>query len=208
MKKKYLVAATGLALLGLSLSACSSNSSSKGNSEKTTEQYKKKNEVISQNKELREKFDQIKVGNFLSQGEGGSTTDEVKQLLGNPTSSTTTSSNGVKVKQLTWTKGAVTVAIQTLDSNKVVSKEITGFKWGKRDEKITLGEFNNIADGSTYQDIVNKYGEPDGLHEANVTGTKITNAVWLTGIKGDDGASATLSFENDKLTTKSQTKLK
>lgn len=208
MKKKYLVAATGLALLGLSLSACSSNGSSKGNSEKTTEQSKKKNEVISQNKELREKFDQIKVGNFLSQGEGGSTTDEVKQLLGNPTSSTTTSSNGVKVKQLTWTKGAVTVAIQTLDSNKVVSKEITGFKWGKRDEKITLGEFNNIADGSTYQDIVNKYGEPDGLHEANVAGTKITNAVWLTGIKSDDGASATLSFENDKLTTKSQTKLK
>ena len=104
MKKKYLVAATGLALLGLSLSACSSNSSSnKGNSEKTTQQSKKKNEVISQNKELREKFDQIKVGNFLSQGEGGSTTDEVKQLLGNPTSSTTTSSNGVKVKPVSYT---------------------------------------------------------------------------------------------------------
>lgn len=206
MKKKYLVAATGLALLGLSLSACSSNSSSKGNSEKTTQQSKK-NEVISQNKELREKFDQIKVGNFLSQGEGGSTTDEVKQLLGNPTSTTTTSSNGVKVKQLTWTKGAVTVAIQTLDSNKVISKEITGFKFGKRDEKLTLGEFDNIADGSTYQSIVDKYGEPDGLHEANVAGTKITNAVWLTGIKGDDGANATLSFENDKLSSKTQTKL-
>ena len=207
MKKKYLVAATGLALLGLSLSACSSNSS-KGNSEKTTEQSKKKNEVISQNKELREKFDQIKVGNFLSQGEGGSTIDEVKQLLGSPTSTTTTSSNGVKLKQLTWTKGAVTVAIQTLKSDKVVSKEITGFKWGKRDEKLTLGDFNNIADGSTYQSLVDKYGEPDGLHEANVAGTKITNAVWLTGIKGDDGANATLSFENDKLTSKTQTKLK
>lgn len=45
MKKKYLVAATGLALLGLSLSACSSNSSSKGNSEKTTEQYKKRTKL-------------------------------------------------------------------------------------------------------------------------------------------------------------------
>lgn len=208
MKKKYLVAATGLALLGLSMSACSSNSGSKSDSAKTSQQSKKKNEVISQNKELRSKFDQIKVGNFLSQGDGGSTTDEVKQLLGNPTSTTSTSSNGVKVKQLTWTKGAVTVAIQTLDSNKVVSKEITGFKWGKRDEKLTLGEFNNIADGSTYQSLVDKYGEPDGLHEANVAGTKITNAVWLTGIKGDDGASATFSFDNDKLSSKTQTKLK
>lgn len=207
MKKKYLVAATGLALLGLSMSACSSNSGSKSDSAKTSQQ-KKKNEVISQNKELREKFDQIKVGNFLSQGDGGSTIDEVKQLLGSPTSTTTTSSNGVKLKQLTWTKGAVTVAIQTLDSNKVVSKEITGFKFGKRDEKLTLGEFDNIADGSTYQSIVDKYGEPDGLHEANVAGTKITNAVWLTGIKGDDGAKATLSFENDKLSSKTQTKLK
>lgn len=207
MKKKYLVAATGLALLGLSMSACSSNSGSKSDSAKTSQQ-KKKNEVISQNKELRNKFDQIKVGNFLSQGDGGSTIDEVKQLLGSPTSTTTTSSNGVKLKQLTWTKGAVTVAIQTLDSNKVVSKEITGFKFGKRDEKLTLGEFDNIADGSTYQSIVDKYGEPDGLHEANVAGTKITNAVWLTGIKGDDGANATLSFENDKLSSKTQTKLK
>lgn len=207
MKKKYLVAATGLALLGLSMSACSSNSGSKSDSAKTSQQ-KKKNEVISQNKELREKFDQIKVGNFLSQGDGGSTIDEVKQLLGSPTSTTTTSSNGVKLKQLTWTKGAVTAAIQTLDSNKVVSKEITGFKFGKRDEKLTLGEFDNIADGSTYQSIVDKYGEPDGLHEANVAGTKITNAVWLTGIKGDDGANATLSFENDKLSSKTQTKLK
>ena len=207
MKKKYLVAATGLALLGLSMSACSSNSGSKSDSAKTSQQ-KKKNEVISQNKELREKFDQIKVGNFLSQGDGGSTIDEVKQLLGSPTSTTTTSSNGVKLKQLTSTKGAVTVAIQTLDSNKVVSKEITGFKFGKRDEKLTLGEFDNIADGSTYQSIVDKYGEPDGLHEANVAGTKITNAVWLTGIKGDDGANATLSFENDKLSSKTQTKLK
>lgn len=207
MKKKYLVAATGLALLGLSMSACSSNNGSKDNSAKTSQQ-KKKDEVISQNKELRNKFDQIKVGNFLSGGEGGSTIEEVKQMLGDPTSTTTTSSNGVKVKQLTWTKGAVTVAIQTLKSDKVVSKEITGFKWGKRDEKLTLGDFNNIADGSTYQSLVDKYGEPDGLHEANVAGTKITNAVWLTGIKGDDGANATLSFENDKLTSKTQTKLK
>lgn len=207
MKKKYLVAATGLALLGLSMSACSSNNGSKDNSAKTSQQ-KKKDEVISQNKELRNKFDQIKVGNFLSGGEGGSTIEEVKQMLGDPTSTTTTSSNGVEVKQLTWTKGAVTVAIQTLKSDKVVSKEITGFKWGKRDEKLTLGDFNNIADGSTYQSLVDKYGEPDGLHEANVAGTKITNAVWLTGIKGDDGANATLSFENDKLTSKTQTKLK
>ncbi|MDK7310320.1 DUF3862 domain-containing protein, partial [Lactobacillus jensenii] len=81
---------------GLSLSACSSNSSSKGNSEKTTQQSKKKNETISQNKELREKFDQIKVGELSKHGDGGSTIQDVEKLLGKANTTDTTTVENYK----------------------------------------------------------------------------------------------------------------
>lgn len=208
MKKKYLFAATGLALLGLSLSACSSNSSSKGNSEKTTEQSKKKNETISQNKELREKFDQVKVGELSKHGEGGSTIQDVEKLLGKANTTDTTTVESYKTKSYIWNKGAVTVTVQ-FEPDKVVTKDITGFKWGKRDEKLDLAAFNSIQDGATYDDIVKKYGEPDSLNESLLLGTKTVTGLWYTGIKGKaDGAFASLTFENGALTSKTQTDLK
>ena len=207
MKKKYLVAATGLALLGLSLSACSSSSDSNGNSTKTTQQ-KKKNETISQNKELREKFDQIKVGELSTHGEGGSTIQDVEKLLGKANTTDTTTIDNYKTKSYIWNKGTVTVTVQ-FEPDKAVTKDITGFKWGKRDEKLDLAAFNNIQDGISYDDVVKKYGEPDSLNESLLLGKKTVSALWYTGIKSKgDGANASLTFENGALTSKTQTDLK
>ncbi|OYS00313.1 hypothetical protein CBF68_05505 [Lactobacillus taiwanensis] len=207
MKKKYLVAATGLALLGLSMSACSSNSGSKSDPAKTSQQTKK-NETISQNKELREKFDQIKVGELSNHGEGGSTIQDVEKLLGKPNTTDTTTVDSYKTKSYIWNKGAVTVTVQ-FAPDKVVTKDITGFKWGKRDEKLDLAAFNGIQDGTSYDDVVKKYGEPDSLNESLLLGTKTVTGLWYTGIKGKaDGAFASLTFENGALTSKTQTDLK
>ena len=85
---------------------------------------------------------------------------------------------------------------------------ITGFKWTGRPTKLDKKAFNTIADGSTYESVIKKYGEPDGLDESLIMGKKTVAATWITGVKGDTGANAVLTFTNNKLTDKTQTDLK
>lgn len=176
-------------------------------SNKATNSSSDKNKVISKDTKLRNKFDDIKVGDLMNSGNGGSTLDEVKKSLGEPNSTSTTDLQGVSVKTDTWTKNDVTVMVQ-FEDDKVVSKDITGFKFGKRDEKLTLAVFNQIQTGASYDEIVKNYGEPDSLNEMVINGETMITAVWLTGIKGGLGANVTLQFTNNQLTSKTQTELK
>ena len=199
MKKKIFIAVSAITLLGISTSACSSsNSNSRAKSSKTS--------TISQNKELREKYDKIQVGELSNHGEGGYTMQQVEDLLGKATSSSETTIMNYKVKDEVWNKGNVTVTIQT-ESDKVVSKDITGFKWTGRPNKLTLAAYNNIQNGTSYDDIVKQYGEPDNLNETLVLGKKTVTASWITGVKGKSGANATLIFENNQLTSKTESDL-
>lgn len=208
LKKVALISATVIA--GLGLSACSS-SNNENSPAKSTQTSKKKSssadKIISQNKELRSKFDQIKVGDLMSKGQGGATEKEVTALLGSPNSTTSSKTDGIKTSGASWTKGKVTITVAYVDKH-AISKMITGFKWAGRPAKLDKKAFDSIADGSTYESVIKKYGEPDGLDESLIMGKKTVSATWLTGVKGDTGANAVLTFTNNKLTDKTQTDLK
>lgn len=210
MKFKKVVLISAVVIAGLSLSACSSSNNENG-SAKSTQTSKKKSssvdKIISQNKELRSKFDQIKVGDLMSKGKGGDTEKQVKALLGSPNSTTSSKTEGIKTSGTSWTKGKVTITVAYVNK-RAISKMITGFKWTGRPAKLDKKSFDSIADGSTYESVVKKYGEPDGLDESLIMGKKTVSATWLTGVKGDTGANAVLTFTNNKLTDKTQTDLK
>lgn len=210
MKFKKVALISAVVIAGLSLSACSS-SNNENSSAKSTQTSKKKSssvdKIISQNKELRSKFDQIKVGDLMSKGKGGDTEKQVKALLGSPNSTTSSKTEGIKTSGASWTKGKVTITVAYVDKH-AISKMITGFKWTGRPAKLDKKAFDAIADGSTYESVIKKYGEPDGLDESLIIGKKTVSATWLTGVKGDTGANAVLTFTNNKLTDKTQTDLK
>ena len=210
MKFKKVALISAVVIAGLSLSACSS-SNNENSSAKSTQTSKKKSssvdKIISQNKELRSKFDQIKVGNLMSKGKGGDTEKQVKALLGSPNSTTSSKTEGIKTSGASWTKGKVTITVAYVDKH-AISKMITGFKWTGRPAKLDKKAFDAIADGSTYESVIKKYGEPDGLDESLIMGKKTVAATWITGVKGDTGANAVLTFTNNKLTDKTQTDLK
>lgn len=210
MKFKKVALISAVVIAGLSLSACSS-SNNENSSAKSTQTSKRKSssvdKIISQNKELRSKFDQIKVGDLMSKGKGGNTEKQVKALLGSPNSTTSSKTEGIKTSGASWTKGKVTITVAYVDKH-AISKMITGFKWTGRPAKLDKKSFDSIADGSTYESVIKKYGEPDGLDESLIMGKKTVSATWLTGVKGDTGANAVLTFTNNKLTDKTQTDLK
>uniref|UniRef100_UPI00374E632E DUF3862 domain-containing protein n=1 Tax=uncultured Scardovia sp. TaxID=655654 RepID=UPI00374E632E len=158
--------------------------------------------TISQDEEFRKNFDSIKVGDLMKSGEGGSTESDVEKLLGKPFSSSTSDFQGVKTQINMWSKGSVSITVQFTDS-KTVSKNITGFKFS-RQPKLDINAYNTISDGSSYNDVVAKYGEPDGLNEMLVSGQRTVTAYWFTGAKS---GSAVLTFTNGRLTSKSQSNL-
>lgn len=144
----------------------------------------------------------------MQQGNGGSTIKDVKGILGQPESVSSTAVKGFKVKSYSWTKYDTTILVQ-FSHKKAITKTVSGFKWTRSSNKLSLKAFNSLKDGSSYSTVVNAYGEPDGLSENVVLGKKNVNAVYFTGIKAKNaGASASFSFTDDKLVSKTQTNLK
>ena len=207
MKFKKALSVVGVGLLAASMVGCSSNSSeskSSGNETKTTQPKKKKTE---QKNTFRKNYDKIKVGDVAQQGNGGTSIDEVTALLGQPTSTSTTKVSGFKVKSYNWTKSDTSILVQ-FSHKRAITKTISGFKWDRTSKKLDLKAFNKVKDDSSYESLVKSFGEPDGLNENVIMGQTNATAVYMTGIKGKEGANATFVFDNNKLTSKAQTDLK
>ncbi|QHJ85707.1 MAG: hypothetical protein [Cystoviridae sp.] len=207
MKFKKALSVVGVGLLAVSMAGCSSNSSeskSSGNETKTTHPKKKKTE---QKNTFRKNYDKIKVGDVAQQGNGGTSIDEVTALLGQPTSTSTTKVSGFKVKSYNWTKSDTSILVQ-FAHKRAITKTISGFKWDRTSKKLDLKAFNKVKDDSSYESLVKSFGEPDGLNENVIMGQTNVTAVYMTGIKGKEGANATFVFDNNKLTSKAQTDLK
>lgn len=207
MKFKKALSVVGVGLLAASMVGCSSNSSeskSSGNETKTTQPKKKKTE---QKNTFRKNYDKIKVGDVAQQGNGGTSIDEVTALLGQPTSTSTTKVSGFKVKSYNWTKSDTSILVQ-FSHKRAITKTISGFKWDRTSKKLDLKAFNKVKDDSSYESLVKSFGEPDGLNENVIMGQTNVTAVYMTGIKGKEGANATFVFDNNKLTSKAQTDLK
>ena len=207
MKFKKALSVVGVGLLAVSMAGCSSNSSeskSSGDETKTTQPKKKKTE---QKNTFRKNYDKIKVGDVAQQGNGGTSIDEVTALLGQPTSTSTTKVSGFKVKSYNWTKSDTSILVQ-FAHKRAITKTISGFKWDRTSKKLDLKAFNKVKDDSSYESLVKSFGEPDGLNENVIMGQTNVTAVYMTGIKGKEGANATFVFDNNKLTSKAQTDLK
>lgn len=204
--KRKIVGVMALATV-LTLTACSNNSNSDSAKTSKSSSSSDNTKTISQNKEVRADFDKIKVGELMNNGKGGSTESEVKKILGYPSTTTSSKTDGVKTTGFVWNKGDVQVTVSFTNKN-AISKSISGFKWSGRPEKLDLKSFNAVKEGSSYKDIVNKFGEPDGLDESMIMGTRTIIISYLTGVKGNSGANASFTFANNKLTDKAQTNLK
>lgn len=146
----------------------------------------------------------------MKKAANGVTLDELKKQFGEPNSTTSSTNSGVKVDTLTWTNvegGLGASVVVGFTDNHAFSKNITGFKFN-RDKKITLADFNALANGTSYQDAVAKIGEPDGFNETLIGGVKTVIASYVSGVQGDAGANASLTFTNDKISGKTQTNMK
>lgn len=160
------------------------------------------NKTITQNAAFRKVFDNIAVGDLMNHGDGGTTLDTVEKALGKPSATSATAIQGIETKNYIWSKDGVSVTV-VFNGDQAVSKHITGFKFS-RAPKFTLDAYNSLEDGSSYEDIVSKYGEPDGLSEMIIGGNKNVTATWATGTKG---GTITLEFTNDSLVSKAQSGL-
>lgn len=160
------------------------------------------NKISAQNAALRKAFDNITVGDLVNHGDGGTTLDTVEKALGKPSATSATTVQGIETKNYIWSKGGVSITV-AFNGDQAVSKHITGFKFS-RAPKFDLDTYNSLEDGSLYDDVVSKYGEPDGLNEMIIGGNKNVTATWATGTKG---GTITLEFTNDSLVSKAQSGL-
>lgn len=197
-KKISLVAATSLA--ALSLTACgastSSQSSSSSKSATTSASSKSTNKVNESN------FNKIKIGS------NGSTIKQVQALFGKKASQTSeVQVSGTTAKNYTWSglEGGNTVSgISVAFANgKAVQKTITGKKV-TRPKKISQADFEKVQTGMSESQVKKLLGEPDTFSYAVINGQSIDVFSYTTGVKGDAGANAMFTFNNDAVTTKSQ----
>lgn len=83
-------------------------------------------------------------------------------------------------------------------------------------KKITLDDYNSIKAGDTltgdggdsYDDVVKKFGEPSTKSESESGGMKMIMAIWSKNLNGDLGANFNVTFNNGKVSAKSQSGLK
>ncbi len=200
-KKIALVAATSLA--ALSLTACgastSSQSSSSSKSAATSSSNKSTNKVNESN------FNKIKIGS------NGSTIKQVQALFGKKASQTSeVQVSGTTAKNYTWSglEGGNTVSgISVAFANgKAVQKTITGKKV-VRSKKISQADFEKVQTGMSESQVKKLLGEPDTFSYAVINGQSIDVFSYTTGVKGDVGANAMFTFNNDAVTAKSQSGL-
>lgn len=201
-KKIALVAATGLA--ALSLTACSaSNSSQSSSSSKSTAASSSSSKPA--NKVNESNFNKIKIGS------NGSTIKQVQALFGKKASQTSeVQVSGTTAKNYTWSglEGGNTVSgISVAFANgKAVQKTITGKKV-TRSKKISQADFEKVQTGMSKSQVKKMLGEPDTFSYAVISGQSIDVFSYTTGVKGDVGANAMFTFNNDAVTTKSQSGL-
>lgn len=189
--------------IALSVSACGNSKTNSSSSAKSSSKITATSN--SSLEKLRKNYDKIKVGELSQFGNGGTSLQRVKQLLGKPSSHSDTQIHNIDVTSYIWHQNNVTITINFLN-NRAVTKNISGFKWNRRTTHFTLQNYQALKSGETYASIVQKYGEPDLVNENRIVNTITYTAMWLTGVKGKN-ASVTLIFHDNKLTSKTEINL-
>lgn len=199
MKKLITLSLTLLA--GLSLSACSndSSSSSKNSSSNKTSNVKKQTSPVSLSN-----YEKIRIGDVTS-GNGGTSKKSVKTMFGKPSMTTDTEVAGSskKATQYSWNNVATSLKGATVNVDFIDGKAIgKGYVEASNGKKIIGNQYKSINTGDNFKDVKAKLGTPSG--EA-LTGSGATSSQVLTYLDGTKNVSFT--FTNNTLLTKTKTDL-
>lgn len=203
MKKLLSLTVLGLSLF--TLAACGKSSS------KTETKGSMDNEASKiltvKHGNVRQNFDKITMANASQEFSGGSNLDTLKGLFGEPSSTSQEQAGDAKLDVYNWQFDNVVVTAK-LFNNSTVVKSLSNFSF-VRDPKITLKMYENLKNGTSYDDAVKTLGTPDVYSIAVSSDATMTQALWSSNLvakKGETG-SLTLNFKNGVLESKTQANL-
>ncbi|WP_429971320.1 DUF3862 domain-containing protein [Fructilactobacillus sp. Tb1] len=162
------------------------------NSSDKTTTAKKAN---SKNEISREKYDKVQIGQ---------TKQEVKSELGKPSYSSTTTVNGIESGLQTWNNVSssfkVSTVTVTLTNGKVSGKSYTKPIVGKVNP-VNQKKLDTIQNGASYKDVIDQLGDPATENQLDLAGQNSITIEYPTDKKG---GAVSLTFNNDSLTTKTE----
>ena len=156
---------------------------------------------------VRQDFDKIKLGTSANNFTDGTKLAQLKTYFGEPSShkQEKPESGDITLDVYNWTVEGVSVEVK-LYKDSVLVRSIQGFSYG-RQATITKADFDQVKNGATYKDLVNKFGSPDSFSEAASSDKVELQAVWYSNVKSSSENSQgqmVLQFTNNKLTEKDQ----
>lgn len=191
MKKLLSLTVLGLSLF--TLAACG-KSSSKTETKGSLDNEASKILTVKHGN-VRQNFDKITMANASQEFSGGSNLDSLKGWFGEPSSTSQEQAGDAKLDVYNWQYDNVVVTAK-LFNNSTVVKSISNFSY-VRDPKITLKMYENLKNGTSYDDAVKTLGTPDVYSIAVSSDATMTQALWSSNLvakKGETG-SLTLNFK-------------
>ena len=158
--------------------------------------------------EARTKYQQIVLGDPMYDGEGGTSFEDVKAILGEPDSVSQKSYGDTQSIFATWhdsaLKGMASFTVSFMN-NLATGKGYSGFSFVNHNEKVTLNEFNAIVtDGSfSYDQAIAQFGQPDSESESLFYGSYSNIVTWYNA-NGSFGANFDITFKDGYATGKGQ----
>ena len=158
--------------------------------------------------EARTKYQQIVLGDPVYDGEGGTSFEDVKAILGEPDSVSQNSYGDTQSIFATWhdssLKGMASFTVSFMN-NLATGKGYSGFSFVNHNEKVTLDEFNAIVtDGSfSYDQAIAQFGQPDSESESLFYGSYSNIVTWYNA-NGSFGANFDITFKDGYATGKGQ----
>lgn len=198
MKKLLLFSAT--LLLSLGLAACGQDKSSD-----ETKSSVQSQQIVAKHSDVRLKFNQITLAKADQEFKGGTNLARLKELFGEPAKHETVPAGDVTLDVYSWQFDYVDLNVQLYQDSAVV-RSISNFYF-IRDPKISLKDFEELKEGMTYTQVLDKLGEPDVMSQAVSSDKEDLQAIWVSGLKTDNQAQIQLLFENNTLKTFNQTGL-
>lgn len=154
--------------------------------------------VVSKNKKWKDLYDQIKVGEASQNGQGGDSPKQVQKIAGYPNEGAPKPVKG-KTKTWEWLHQGILLMVD-FDGKHAVRKSITVNKRNtKRPHVMDKRSVKEMKMGTTYQAVIEKYGEPDAISESKAFGKIYVSGTWLSGVKGKDNPAISYFFKNGKL---------
>ncbi|AQW20461.1 hypothetical protein PL11_000095 [Lentilactobacillus curieae] len=189
--------------MGIVLAACGANNATPSKNDKPA--VNQTTGVDSSDYVTLKNYQNIKVGAYQT-GNGGSTATQVTNWMGNPASKSKVTVPGTKKTAIRYTWGntavsfnAASVSVQFLNG-KVIGK---GYAAQKDNAKlVNSARLNSIQNGTNYHQVVSRLGTPNA---ESLIGTGKVSAKQLTYVINKDGGAVNLTFNGDKLKSKTNT---